>query len=168
MLPIQLTLGNNSINDELQIYLKVRGILLSWKASMELQFLPKCYPQLVELPRTESLTVKGKQAQPNPSTSDDLLSEFPSVFDGHIIPVESESFHISLTANAKPFCIKTHRTIPFSYRDKLKAELQTLQEQGIITPVTYLTDWCAPIVVTPKKVLTTSACVWTYHTSTDT
>ena len=41
--------------------------------------------------------------------------------------------------------------MPFAYRDKLKAELELLQQQGIIAPVTEATCWCAPIVVTPKK-----------------
>ena len=65
--------------------------------------------------------------------------------------MDGEQFHIALTEEAKPFCIKTPRAIPFAYRDKLKAELETLQDQGIITPVTYPTEWCAPIIVTPKK-----------------
>ena len=33
----------------------------------------------------------------------------------------------------------------------LKAELDLQQDQGVITPVTEPTEWCAPIVVTPKK-----------------
>ena len=33
----------------------------------------------------------------------------------------------------------------------LPAELTLLQQQQIIAPVTEPTDWCAPIVVTPKK-----------------
>ena len=41
--------------------------------------------------------------------------------------------------------------MPFAYRDKLKAELELLQQQGIIAPVTEVTRWCAPIVVMPKK-----------------
>ena len=41
--------------------------------------------------------------------------------------------------------------VPFAYRDKLKAELELLQQQGIIGPVTEATQWCAPIVVIPKK-----------------
>ena len=53
--------------------------------------------------------------------------------------------------DAKPFCVRMPRTIPFAFRDKLKAELDLLQEQNIIAPVTEPTDWCAPIVVTPKK-----------------
>jgi len=65
--------------------------------------------------------------------------------------MEGEDFHISLTAYAKPFCINTPRSIPFAYWDKHKAELELLQEQQIIAPVTKATEWCAPIVVTPKK-----------------
>ena len=49
------------------------------------------------------------------------------------------------------FCIKTPRTVPFAYRDKLKAELEILETQGIIAPIIYPTEWCAPIVATPKK-----------------
>ena len=52
---------------------------------------------------------------------------------------------------AVPFCVKTPRAVPFAYREKLKAELELLQEQGIITPIKEVTEWCAPIVVTPKK-----------------
>ena len=35
--------------------------------------------------------------------------------------------------------------------DKLKEELDLLQGQGVIVLVTVPTEWCAPIVVTPKK-----------------
>ena len=62
-----------------------------------------------------------------------------------------EKFHISLTDNARPFCVSAPRTIPFAYRDKLKQELDLLVAQGVITPVTEPTDWCSPIVVVPKK-----------------
>ena len=62
-----------------------------------------------------------------------------------------EVFHISLKPDAKPFCVHTPRTVPYAFRDKLKAELVLLQEQNIIAPVTEPTEWCAPIVVTTKK-----------------
>jgi len=65
--------------------------------------------------------------------------------------MDGEEFHISLTADAKPFCVNTPRSIPFAYRDKLKAELELLQAQHVIAPVTEATEWCAPIVVAPKK-----------------
>jgi len=58
---------------------------------------------------------------------------------------------ICLAANAKPFCVHTPCTIPFAYCDKLKAELDLLESQNVIAPVTEATTWCAPIVITTKK-----------------
>ena len=87
----------------------------------------------------------------NQTTAQNLVTQFPLVFDSKIRVMEGEQFHISLTENAIPFCVKTPRSIPFAYRDKLKAELNLLQDQGIVAPVTEVTEWCAPIVVTPKK-----------------
>ena len=54
--------------------------------------------------------------------------------------MEGESFHIELTEEAKPFCVKTPRAIPYACGEKLKAELETLEAQGIITPVTHPTE----------------------------
>ena len=65
--------------------------------------------------------------------------------------MEGEEFHITLTEHAKPFCVNAPRSVPYAYRDKLKAELDLLQHQQIIAPTTEATEWCAPIVVTPKK-----------------
>ncbi len=52
-----------------------------------------------------------------------------------------EQFHISITDDAKPFCVSTPRTIPLAYREKLK---DLLVDQKIIAPVTEPSDWCAP------------------------
>jgi len=65
--------------------------------------------------------------------------------------MDGEAFHILLSEDAQPFCVRTPRSVPFAYRDKLKAELDHLQAQGIIAPVTTPTEWCAPIVVALKK-----------------
>ena len=53
--------------------------------------------------------------------------------------------------NAEPFCVKAPHSIPFAYHEKLRQELNSLLQQDIIAPVTDLIAWCAPIVVTPKK-----------------
>ena len=71
------------------------------------------------------------------------------MFNGQIRTMTGEEFHILLTDKAKPFCVNTPHSIPFMYRDKLKAELELLQRQNIVTPITEATEWCAPIVVTP-------------------
>ena len=65
--------------------------------------------------------------------------------------MEGEVFTISLMEGAEPFCVKAPRSIPFAYREQLKKELDLRQQQGIITPVTEVTEWCAPIVVISKK-----------------
>jgi len=77
-----------------------------------------------------------------------LVDQYPVVFDGQVRVMEGEKFHIALMDDAVPFCIKTPRSIPFAYRE---AELELLQQKGIIAPVTEVTEWCSPIVVTPKK-----------------
>ena len=52
--------------------------------------------------------------------------------------MDGEEFHISLTADAKPFCVNTPRSILFAYWE---AELELLQSQHIITPVTEASEW---------------------------
>ena len=149
-LPVTITLGTVTYRDTLHIYPAVKGVLLSWKTSKALRVLPPNYPSPLSSPGTPSISVTTISTE---STSPmlDPAKEFPTVFDGNIKQMDGEKFHITLTEGAKPFCIKTPRTVPFAYRDKLKAELEILETQGIIAPVTYPTEWCAPIVVTPKK-----------------
>ena len=84
-------------------------------------------------------------------TTEEIMAEFPLVFDEQVHTMPGEKFHISLTADARPFCVTAPRTIPFAYRDKLKKEIDLLKSQGIITPITEPTEWCAPTVVTLKK-----------------
>ena len=79
------------------------------------------------------------------------MHEFPTVFREEVVCMEGEEFHIALAEGAKPFCVNTPRAVPYAYREKLQAELQSLEAQDIIAPVTEPTEWCAPIVVTPKK-----------------
>ena len=85
-----------------------------------------------------------------PGTAIGRGSHIP-VFNGQIRTMLGETLHISLTENARPFCVTTPHTIPFAYRDKLKNEIDLLTSQGIIAPVTEPTEWCALIVVTLKN-----------------
>ena len=41
--------------------------------------------------------------------------------------------------------------IPYTYHGKVQKQLQSLQAQGIIESVTEPAEWCAPIVMIPKK-----------------
>ena len=67
--------------------------------------------------------------------------------------MKGELFHIALTEDAKLFCVHAPHTIPYTLRDKIKAELRFLQEQNVIAPVTEPTGDCTLIVVAPKREL---------------
>ena len=142
-IPIAIRFGDKELTEEFHIYPKVSGMILSWKIAKQFHILPDHYPTPITNP---SIVAQTKVLPPN-----DIRSEFPLVFNGEIKTMEGERFHITLSDDAKPFCVHTPRAIPYAYRDKLQAELQLLQQQNIISPVTEPTEWCAPIVVTPKK-----------------
>ncbi|XP_069986299.1 uncharacterized protein [Penaeus vannamei] len=58
---------------------------------------------------------------------------------------------IHLQPGATPFAIHTPRPIPFAYRDQVKEELDSLVQQGIISPVgDKPSEWCHPMVLVPK------------------
>ena len=106
----------------------------------KLNILSKDYPAQIRVKTTvEKLT------------AEDFMSEFPSVFNGQVRVMAGETFRIHLKGNAKPFCVSAPRMIPYAYRGKIQKELQSLQVQEIIEPVTELTEWYASIVVSPKK-----------------
>ena len=151
-LPVTFRLGGTEYSDDLHIYPKIHGTILSWKACKALHILPPSYPNPMSAPIIHEITLPSTPGEITTSlTLQQAMSAYPTVFDGQIRSMEGEQFHISLTDDVKPFCVNTPRSIPFAYRDKLKAELDLLESQHIIAPVTAATEWCAPIVVTPKK-----------------
>ena len=82
-----------------------------------------------------------------PFTANHITSEHPTIFDRQIRKCWlSNSTHHFWT----PFSINTPRTILFTYHDKCKVQL-LLEEQHTIALRTNATEWCAPIVVPPKK-----------------
>jgi len=149
-LPITFKLGTRQFTSNVHIYPNITGTILSWKASKALGILPECFPSSVDIKLHPQLNVHATTFVPqsSPIDSQTLITEFPSVFDNQIRSMDGEQFHISLTCDAKSFCIKVPRSILFAYRDMLKDELDLLLSQNIIAPVTTVTE---PIVVTPKK-----------------
>ena len=158
-LPVKLKLGGKEYGDDFHIYPNIQGALISWKACKQLSILPECYPRPIThldkltiiTPSPEPATITNTPTESPPLSPEYAKNQYPTIFDGQIRSMEGEKFHISLTDNARPFCVNRPRSIPFAYREKLKAELDLLQAQHIIAPVVEVTEWCAPIVVTPKK-----------------
>jgi len=121
----------------------------------ELGILPAHYPyperEMHNNTLNPEIRLTGSSTEGHVTTTEEIVQDFPSNFNGEITTMEGELFSICLMEGAEPFCVKAPRSIPFAYREKLKKELDLLQQQSIIVPVTEVTEWCAPIVVTPKK-----------------
>ena len=145
---VAFCVNGRTVHDDVHIYDSIAGALISWATAKQLGILPECYPEPAR--QIHAMHTHHNTSNPLP-TADQIMAEFPSVFDGQVRTMPGEQFHISLTEDARPFCVTTPRSIPFAYREKLKQEIDLLVDQGIITPVTEPTDWCAPIVVAPKK-----------------
>ena len=144
-LRVTFSTPDRTTEEIVHIYPGIKGALISWKAAVRLGFLPECYPT----PLTNQTLAKISAT--NKVTREDLIAEFPKVFDGVIRTMPGEKFKIVLTDDAKPFCVNTPRTIPFPFREKLRELLDALLDAGIIASQTEPTDWCAPIVVVLKK-----------------
>ena len=138
---VHFHINGRKTHDDVHIYPSVSGAVISWLTAKQLGILPEDYPK-------PALALHQINAS---VTAEQLMAEFPTVVDGQIRTMPGEKFHISITDDAHPFCVTTSRTVPLAYREKLQKEIDLLLGQGIIAPVTEPTEWCAPIVVTPKK-----------------
>ena len=74
----------------------------------------------------------------------DFRAGFPSLFTG-FGRLKTEC-HITLRADAKPFCLYNPEKLPHPLLPKVKSQIETMVEQGVISPVTAPTEWCAGIV----------------------
>ena len=116
-------------------------------------------PPIVNLPAQQAtdpaVSHIGRTSAGNTATQKssfpDITAEFPTVFDGRIRVMPGEYFKIHLKEDAVPFCATSPRRVALSLRQPLKEELLKLESEGIIVPVKEPTEWCAPIVVEPKK-----------------
>ena len=92
--------------DELYIYPKVAGVLLSWKVTKGLNILPECYPNLNIV---NSISIPAHRS--HTPTSEEIMKEFPTVFSGRTKTMEGKQFYIHTS---------------FMYWDKPKSKLDPL------------------------------------------
>lgn len=78
-----------------------------------------------------------------------ILDEHKAIFSEGIGKLKGIKGSITLEENAQPKFHKA-RLVPYSLKPKVEAELQRLEQQGIITPVKH-SKWAAPIVPVVKK-----------------
>ena len=95
---ITIKLEEAAYQDDLHIYPGVSGALISWKATKHLGILPASYPY----PEKQSSQGPGhREAQMRQTSCDsiteNLVKQFPAVFDGNIHTMEGEKFHIYIS-----------------------------------------------------------------------
>lgn len=57
------------------------------------------------------------------------------------------------------FALTTPRRVPIPLMKSVKAELENMEELGVISRIEELTDWCAGMVVVPKSNKRVRICV---------
>ena len=63
----------------------------------------------------------------------------------------SDEYEIRLKPDAKPHALFTARHVPIPLREKVRTELQRMEDLGVISKIDQPTPWCAGMVVVPKK-----------------
>lgn len=82
------------------------------------------------------------------SASERYRKKFPKLFNG--LGKTDWEYKISLDSQAKPYSITVPRRVPIPLMPKLKAELERMQNKGVISKVDEPTEWCSPMVCVPK------------------
>ena len=82
------------------------------------------------------------------TSKEHLKNMYPECFDG-IGKFKDYKYHISIEGNAKPV-VHPARKVVLALQPKLKKELESLVEQGIITPVEGPSNWVNSPVVREK------------------
>ena len=82
------------------------------------------------------------------SGEEDWPKKFPALFKG--LGTLGDAYTIKLQEGAQPHALFTPRNVPLPMREKVKQELERMQQAGIISKVEEHTPWCAGMVVVPK------------------
>ncbi|XP_042072880.1 uncharacterized protein K02A2.6-like [Haplochromis burtoni] len=96
-----------------------------------------------------AITALGLLVRVDAVSMDTLKTTYPKLCNG--LGKVQRAYHIKLKPNAVPYSLKTPRRLPLPLMGRVKEELQRMEELGVITRVEEPTDWCAGMVVVPKK-----------------
>ncbi|XP_076044716.1 uncharacterized protein LOC143027329 [Oratosquilla oratoria] len=156
-----LALGDRSCTADIRVHNGVKTPLLSFGHCRELAILPPDFPKpIFEVTYANRCAALTLPPDSSPAAARDyFLREFSDVLvskdDLRFKPLGKmvgPPMRIHLKADAVPFAIHTPRPIPFAFRDQVKEELDSMVQQGIITPVgDEPSEWCHPMVLVAKN-----------------
>ena len=120
-------------------------------------FDDKLYPLDFIIVREDAITLLGlpscvslgivQEASEVHETSEHIREQYADIFKGiGLLPGEHK---IRLKEDVKPV-VYSARKVPHRLRDELKAELDKMEADGIIQPVTKPTEWVSPLVLVLK------------------
>ena len=90
-------------------------------------------------------------------TETDVVKEFPKLFGG--LGRLEEEYKIVLRDDATPYALSTPRRIAIPLLPKVKAELERMEQMGVVSCVREPTEWCSGMVVVPKADRSVRICV---------
>jgi len=89
------------------------------------------------------------------------MEQFPALFEG--LGKLQGNYTIQLQEGDKPFALSTPRRVAIPLLKPVKQELQRMEQLGVIAKVEQPTEWCAGMVVVPKKNSKVQICVDLTH-----
>ena len=96
-----------------------------------------------------AITALNLAVRVDATSIDNMQEEYPSLFRG--LGNLGEEYEIKLKPDAKPHNLCTPRFVPLPLREKVRQELERMESLGVISRIDEPTEWCAGMVVVPKK-----------------
>lgn len=81
--------------------------------------------------------------------ANDIYQCFPHLFRG--LGTIDEAYHVKLKPDVTPHALFMARNVLIPLREKVRKELEKTELMGVISRDNSPTEWCAGIVVVPKK-----------------
>ena len=113
----------------------------------------KLQQNLLGLPAIQALELLTQVEAIRQSVPD----QYPSLFTG--LGTFPGTYEIQLQPDAQPFALFTPRNVPIPLRKKVQEEISRMESLGVISRVSKPTQWCAGMVVVPKKSGSVRICV---------
>ena len=79
-----------------------------------------------------------------------LVNKYPEVFNDKIGKMKNVQIKLHIDKDVKPI-VQQCRRVPLPLRGKVEAELERLEDAGVIEKVEGPTEWVSPIVIQPKR-----------------
>ena len=91
----------------------------------------------------------NKSTTENVKKSQSYQDRYPKVFNG--LGKTKWEYKIRLREGAQPYALMTPRKVPLPLMNKVKEELERMENLGVTSKVDEPSEWCAGMVVVPKS-----------------